>query len=174
MHDISAFTNRLGKNAKHLLKWARRQQIEAWRLYDRDIPQYPFAVDVYGEHIHLQEYDTGWLLPPQQAAAEGLPAAPETEAATAPATEAGQEVAPEAEPVPPAELPASAGDIVGRRAELHDLDTLRAAGSPTPVLVTGTAGMKFEITPVDIMVFDDDGKIAGMRAVWEQSDLKQL
>ncbi|AUH67532.1 MULTISPECIES: nuclear transport factor 2 family protein [Gordonia] len=41
-------------------------------------------------------------------------------------------------------------------------------------LVTGTAGMKFEITPVDIMVFDDDGKIAGMRAVWEQSDLKQL
>ena len=66
MHDISAFTNRLGKNAKHLLKWARRQQIEAWRLYDRDIPQYPFAVDVYGEHIHLQEYDTGWLLPPEE------------------------------------------------------------------------------------------------------------
>ncbi|WP_177238444.1 AfsR/SARP family transcriptional regulator [Pseudonocardia ammonioxydans] len=45
------------------------------------------------------------------------------------------------EPVPPAELPASAGDIVGRRAELHDLDTLRAAGTPTPVLVTGTAGV---------------------------------
>lgn len=41
-------------------------------------------------------------------------------------------------------------------------------------LVTGTGGMRFEITPVDIMVFDDDGKIASMRAVWQPSDLKQL
>lgn len=41
-------------------------------------------------------------------------------------------------------------------------------------LVTGTAGMSFEITPIDIMVFDDAGKIVSMRAVWEQSDLKQL
>lgn len=41
-------------------------------------------------------------------------------------------------------------------------------------LVTGTAGMSFEITPVDIMVFDEAGKIVSMRAVWEQSDLKQL
>ena len=47
----------------------------------------------------------------------------------------------EPDPVSPAELPASSGDVVGRRAELHDLDTLRAAGSPTPVLVTGTAGV---------------------------------
>lgn len=66
MNDISAFANRLGKNAKHLLKWARRQQIEAWRLYERDIPQYPFAVDIYGDQVHLQEYDTGWLLPPDE------------------------------------------------------------------------------------------------------------
>ncbi len=62
MTDISAFANRLGKNAKHLMKWARRHNIEAWRLYDKDIPQFPFAVDVYGAHIHLQEYDTGWLM----------------------------------------------------------------------------------------------------------------
>ena len=62
MTDISAFANRLGKNAKHLMKWARRHNIEAWRLYDKDIPQFPFAVDVYGSHIHLQEYDTGWLM----------------------------------------------------------------------------------------------------------------
>lgn len=61
-HDISAFANRLGKNIRHLMKWARRQHIEAWRLYDRDIPQYPFAIDIYGEHIHLQEYDTGWIM----------------------------------------------------------------------------------------------------------------
>lgn len=66
MTDFSSFANRLGKNAKHLLKWARRNGLEAWRLYDRDIPQFPFAVDVYGDHVHLQEYDTGWLMQPDE------------------------------------------------------------------------------------------------------------
>lgn len=64
MTDIAAFVNRLGKNLKHQLKWAKRQNLEAWRIYDKDIPQFPFAIDVYGEHIHLQEYDTGWLMTP--------------------------------------------------------------------------------------------------------------
>lgn len=62
MNNINDLINRLGKNLKHQLKWAKRQNLEAWRIYDRDIPQYPFAIDVYGEHIHLQEYDTGWLM----------------------------------------------------------------------------------------------------------------
>ena len=61
-NDIGAFANRLGKNIKHLRKWAQRQNIEAWRMYDRDIPQYPFVVDIYADHVHLQEYDTGWLM----------------------------------------------------------------------------------------------------------------
>ncbi|MCO6503799.1 MAG: class I SAM-dependent methyltransferase [Snodgrassella sp.] len=61
-YDITAFANRLGKNIQHLRKWAKRQGLEAWRMYDRDVPQYPFAIDIYGEHIHLQEYDTGWLM----------------------------------------------------------------------------------------------------------------
>lgn len=62
MNNINDFINRLGKNLKHQLKWAKRQNLEAWRIYDKDIPQFPFAIDVYGEHIHLQEYDTGWLM----------------------------------------------------------------------------------------------------------------
>ena len=62
MNNINDFINRLGKNLKHQLKWAKRQNLVAWRIYDRDIPQFPFAIDVYGEHIHLQEYDTGWLM----------------------------------------------------------------------------------------------------------------
>nr|WP_279118611.1 class I SAM-dependent methyltransferase [Snodgrassella alvi] len=60
--DIGAFVNRLGKNIKHLRKWAQRQDLEAWRMYDRDVPQYPFAADIYADHVHLQEYDTGWLM----------------------------------------------------------------------------------------------------------------
>lgn len=66
MNAINDFTNRLGKNIKHQLKWAKRHGLEAWRIYDKDIPQFPFAVDVYGEHIHLQEYDTGWLMHPEE------------------------------------------------------------------------------------------------------------
>ncbi|PIT52470.1 oxidoreductase [Snodgrassella alvi] len=60
--DLDAFANRLGKNIKHLRKWAQRQGLEAWRMYDRDVPQYPFAVDIYADQVHLQEYDTGWLM----------------------------------------------------------------------------------------------------------------
>ena len=66
MTDITPFANRLGKNIKHLMKWAKRNGIEAWRIYDRDIPQFPFAVDVYCDQIHLQEYDTGWLMQPEE------------------------------------------------------------------------------------------------------------
>lgn len=64
MSNINDLINRLGKNLKHQMKWAKRQHLEAWRIYDKDIPQFPFAIDVYGEHIHLQEYDTGWLMHP--------------------------------------------------------------------------------------------------------------
>lgn len=62
MIDAAPFANRLGKNIKHLQKWARRNEIEAWRAYDQDVPQFPFVVDIYGSRIHLQEYDTGWFM----------------------------------------------------------------------------------------------------------------
>ncbi|MEK2647020.1 class I SAM-dependent methyltransferase [Bdellovibrio sp. BCCA] len=42
--------NRLEKNFKKLKSWSERHQIEAFRLYDRDIPEYPFIVDVYKDH----------------------------------------------------------------------------------------------------------------------------
>jgi len=62
MTQINDLINRIGKTLKHQLKWARRHNLEAWRIYDRDIPQYPFAIDIYGNHVHLQEYDTGWIM----------------------------------------------------------------------------------------------------------------
>ena len=62
MSDLSAFANRLSKNFKHYNKWARKQGTDAWRVYDRDIPQVPLIIDIYGDHCHLQEYDTGWVM----------------------------------------------------------------------------------------------------------------
>ena len=60
MSDITIFINRLRKNARHWSKWARRQGITCYRIYDRDVPEFPVAVDIYEQRVHLQEIDTGW------------------------------------------------------------------------------------------------------------------
>lgn len=44
---MSAILNRLEKNNKKLQSWAKRLPTDAWRLYDRDIPEFPFIVDIY-------------------------------------------------------------------------------------------------------------------------------
>lgn len=53
--------NRLQKNLKQLGKWAKKQDIHCYRLYDADMPEYSAAVDLYhtekGElYAHVQEY----------------------------------------------------------------------------------------------------------------------
>ncbi len=65
--DVTAFGNRLRKNLAHWQKWARRRGISCYRIYDRDVPQFPFAIDWFGTvspraetHLHVQEIDTGW------------------------------------------------------------------------------------------------------------------
>ncbi|MDD0824072.1 bifunctional 23S rRNA (guanine(2069)-N(7))-methyltransferase RlmK/23S rRNA (guanine(2445)-N(2))-methyltransferase RlmL [Mannheimia sp. AT1] len=50
------FANRLAKNIKKIEKWAKQQGIDAYRLYDADLPEYNLAVDRYGDHIVVQEY----------------------------------------------------------------------------------------------------------------------
>ncbi|WP_443090270.1 bifunctional 23S rRNA (guanine(2069)-N(7))-methyltransferase RlmK/23S rRNA (guanine(2445)-N(2))-methyltransferase RlmL [Basfia succiniciproducens] len=50
------FANRLQKNIKKIEKWAKQEGIEAYRLYDADLPDYNLAVDHYGDHIVVQEY----------------------------------------------------------------------------------------------------------------------
>ncbi|MDR0312729.1 MAG: rRNA (guanine-N2)-methyltransferase, partial [Treponema sp.] len=43
--------NRLVKRSKHLRKWARRFETDAYRLYDRDIPEIPLLLDLYGDAV---------------------------------------------------------------------------------------------------------------------------
>ncbi len=53
---MSDFENRLKKNAKHRFKWAKRQGLTAFRLYDLDMPEWPFAVDWYAGFVHVMEF----------------------------------------------------------------------------------------------------------------------
>lgn len=48
---MSPIQNRLEKNYRKLKPWSERNRFEAYRLYDRDIPEYPYIVDLYGDHV---------------------------------------------------------------------------------------------------------------------------
>ena len=51
-----AFGNRLKKNLRHLRKWAQREGVTCYRVYDKDLPEYAVAVDWYEGWAHVQEY----------------------------------------------------------------------------------------------------------------------
>jgi 23S rRNA (guanine2445-N2)-methyltransferase / 23S rRNA (guanine2069-N7)-methyltransferase len=53
------FANRLRKNLLRLDPWAEREHIDCFRVYDADMPEYAFAIDLYGRgarHAYVQEY----------------------------------------------------------------------------------------------------------------------
>jgi len=54
------FANRLRKNLQRLEPWAASEHIECFRLYDADMPEYAFAIDLYGHEprdVFVQEYE---------------------------------------------------------------------------------------------------------------------
>jgi 23S rRNA G2069 N7-methylase RlmK/C1962 C5-methylase RlmI len=51
--SLQDFKLRISKMAKHYGKWARRQNLEAYRLYDRDLKDFPFIIDRYREFLHI-------------------------------------------------------------------------------------------------------------------------
>ncbi|QQS28797.1 MAG: class I SAM-dependent methyltransferase [Sphingobacteriales bacterium] len=57
MEKLIMFENRLSKRLKHLKKWAKREQITCYRIYDRDIPEFPFSIDLYEDLIYFAEYE---------------------------------------------------------------------------------------------------------------------
>lgn len=50
------FKNRLSKVYKHLAKTARKQQITCFRIYDHDLPEFPFIIEKYDDKINVSEY----------------------------------------------------------------------------------------------------------------------
>ena len=46
-YQAELFSNRLRKRYKELRKWARKNRVSCYRLYDRDIPEIPVSLDLY-------------------------------------------------------------------------------------------------------------------------------
>ncbi|MGL4319125.1 MAG: bifunctional 23S rRNA (guanine(2069)-N(7))-methyltransferase RlmK/23S rRNA (guanine(2445)-N(2))-methyltransferase RlmL [Pseudomonas sp.] len=61
------FANRLQKNLKTLGKWAKKADVECYRLYDADMPEYALAIDLYRDWVHVQEYAPPRSIDPEKA-----------------------------------------------------------------------------------------------------------
>jgi 23S rRNA (guanine2445-N2)-methyltransferase / 23S rRNA (guanine2069-N7)-methyltransferase len=59
--------NRLQKNLKKLKPWAKKQNINCYRLYDADMPEYSVAIDIYDSWVHIQEYAAPKTIDPEKA-----------------------------------------------------------------------------------------------------------
>ncbi len=74
------FANRLRKNDRHLQRWARRESIRCYRVYDCDIPELPLSVDRYEDALVIAwfaparapEAADAWLAAMVTAAADAL------------------------------------------------------------------------------------------------------
>ncbi|KAA1193900.1 bifunctional 23S rRNA (guanine(2069)-N(7))-methyltransferase RlmK/23S rRNA (guanine(2445)-N(2))-methyltransferase RlmL [Pseudohalioglobus sediminis] len=61
------FANRVRKNRKRLGSWIKREQVQCYRVYDADMPEYAVAVDIYGEWAHVAEYQAPKGVDPEAA-----------------------------------------------------------------------------------------------------------
>lgn len=50
------FQNRLTKVFRHLHKQAKRQGISCYRIYDHDLPEFPFCIELYDDKLYVAEY----------------------------------------------------------------------------------------------------------------------
>ncbi len=50
------FRNRLAKVFRHLNKQAKRLGISCYRVYDHDLPEFPFCIELYGDKLYVAEY----------------------------------------------------------------------------------------------------------------------
>ncbi len=61
------FSNRLKKNIGKIGKWARKEQLDCYRIYDADLPDYNVAIDVYLDQLVIQEYAAPKNIPEETA-----------------------------------------------------------------------------------------------------------
>jgi 23S rRNA (cytosine1962-C5)-methyltransferase len=50
------FRNRLRKVFRHMSKSAKRQAVSCYRIYDHDLPEFPFCIEKYESWLYIAEY----------------------------------------------------------------------------------------------------------------------
>jgi 23S rRNA (guanine2445-N2)-methyltransferase / 23S rRNA (guanine2069-N7)-methyltransferase len=68
--EAQDFSNRLKKNYRHFGRWAKREGVGAWRVYDADLHDYNLAIDIYESdkrYVHVQEYQAPSSVDPRRA-----------------------------------------------------------------------------------------------------------
>ncbi len=50
------FGNRLTKVFRHLSRQARRLEVSCYRIYDHDLPEFPFCIELYDDKLYVAEY----------------------------------------------------------------------------------------------------------------------
>ena len=53
---ILMFRNRLEKVYRHISRQARKQGVSCYRVYDHDLPEFPFLIEIYENRLYLAEY----------------------------------------------------------------------------------------------------------------------
>jgi len=57
MQAVQMFVNRLRKNIKQVKRQAQKKGEASYRVYDADIPEYAFIIDITSESVNVQEYE---------------------------------------------------------------------------------------------------------------------
>lgn len=66
-HEALDFINRVKKNNAKLEKWAQKEGLDCYRLYNADLPEYNVAIDKYRDRFVIQEYQAPKSISPEKA-----------------------------------------------------------------------------------------------------------
>src|ERR1044072_4412015 len=50
------FRNRLAKVFRHISRQAKRLNVSCYRVYDHDLPEFPFCIEIYEDKSYVAEY----------------------------------------------------------------------------------------------------------------------
>ena len=65
--EIMPLLNRLSKNLKSRSKLMKSNQINCYRIYDSDLPEYNVVIDQFADYLHIQEYRPPKTVDPKKA-----------------------------------------------------------------------------------------------------------
>ena len=65
--EIWPLLNRLSKNLKNRSKLLKNNEIDCYRIYDSDLPEYNVVIDQFADYLHIQEYRPPKTVDPKRA-----------------------------------------------------------------------------------------------------------